>query len=298
MCWNKDSRLISGRAPAAPVFVLKIFYNRVGGSWKAERSLIPGSFLVRPPEACPRPVFPPPDRDGAPTGWGEAQGSRASSWTDFFSLPCAFVSPVTCLKLPCSSGWAQLPSDKALAPVRGSFSFSLGVGKKNGVTEAWALEQFGQQPFLGSGFASHFPAPQRPVSNRKSSKHSLSKIRTCNNIVGCRPSRRPHLAGLSGNWAYGVSLGPLHGVQLFCLVPLWQCGLQQSSGRPGSWSDLSPRHKPSLIIKYKVPVILNINFCKVLSFDDGKDCYKCTMSDIRLNHSFVIRAYLFCLLLN
>ena len=56
MCWNKDSRLISGCAPAAPVFVLTIFYNRVWGSWEAERSLTPGPFLVRPPEACPPPT--------------------------------------------------------------------------------------------------------------------------------------------------------------------------------------------------------------------------------------------------
>ena len=300
MCWNKDSRLISGRAPAAPVFVLKIFYNRVWGSWKAERSLIPGSFLVWPPEAC-TPARTGPLRDEVrPKAPGpQPHSGPPLSWTDLLFFPSVRLRFSCDLSQTALFPWlSAAPLRQGLGPCARFFSVLVGgEGKKNGVTEAWALEQLEQQPFLGSGFSSHSPAPQCPVSNRTSSKQSLSKIRTCNNTVGWRPGR-PHLARFSGNWAYGVSLGPLCVIQLFCLVPFWQRGPQQSLGRPGSCSDLSPRHKPSLIIKYKVPVILNINFCKVLSFDDGKDCYKCAVSDIRLNHSFVIRAYLFCLLLN
>lgn len=84
------------------------------------------------------------------------------------------------------------------------------------------------------------------------------------------------------------------GVLLCFALAMWPPKVFRSCLELGG--NLSPRHERSVIIKYKVPVILNINFCKVLSFDHGKDCYKCAMSDIRLNHSFVIRAYLFCLL--
>ena len=68
---------------------------------------------------------------------------------------------------------------------------------------------------------------------------------------------------------YGGPLGPFC-VRVFCCDPVAAEGLRPLLGV----GTIYLQGTNTQYEKYKVPVFLNINFCKVLAFECGKDCYK------------------------
>ena len=150
MCWNKDSRLISGRAPAAPVFVPKIFYNRVWGSWKAERSLIP--------------VFPPPPARQGRGPYGVRWGPRLQG----LKLDRLFFPSVR-LRFSCDLSQTALflwlstaPLRQGLGPCAGFFFVLVGGGEKKWSHRGLSFGAVWTAALSGLGLCLSFPCSATP----------------------------------------------------------------------------------------------------------------------------------------